>query len=187
MQINIIDVGEQATHTAKNGRSYQSVEITYKGDNGQTSSKKLMSFANPDVFKQAGSWKKGDSINVNTQKDDAGYWQWIGILADGEAQTSPSPTNTAPRVGGASTTTRVTGSNYPTSDERAKTQNYIIRQSSLSNAIATLNIKGTKDLTESPSDAVITLAQKYEAYVLTGAQAQGDENTDLDFGEDVPL
>lgn len=43
MQINIIDVGEQATHTAKNGRSYQSVEITYKGDNGQTSSKKLMS------------------------------------------------------------------------------------------------------------------------------------------------
>ena len=64
MQINIIDVGEQATHTAKNGRSYQSVEITYKGDNGQTSSKKLMSFANPDVFKQAGSWKKGKEKRV---------------------------------------------------------------------------------------------------------------------------
>tara|TARA_R110002072_G_scaffold100698_6_gene221865 strand:- start:215 stop:766 length:552 start_codon:yes stop_codon:yes gene_type:complete len=183
MQINIIDVGEASTHTAKNGRSYQSLEVTYKGDNGQTSSKKLMSFANPDVFKQASSWKKGDSINVNTQKDDAGYWQWIGILADGEAQPTPTPTNATPRVGGASTTTRVTGSNYPTSDERAKTQNYIIRQSSLSNAVATLAIEGSK----ATATDVITLAQMYEAYVLTGAQAQGDENTDLDFGEDVPL
>jgi|TARA_R110000772_G_scaffold93169_2_gene190395 hypothetical protein len=182
MQINIIDVGEQATHTAKNGRSYQSVEITYKGDNGQTSSKKLMSFANPDVFKQAGSWKKGDSINVNTQKDDAGYWQWIGILADGEVQSSPTQTSTVkPVVGG--NATRVTGSNYPTTDERAKTQNYIIRQSSLSNAVATLAIEGSK----ATATDVITLAQMYEAYVLTGAQAQGDENTDLDFGEDVPL
>ena len=186
MQINIIDVGEQATHTAKNGRSYQSVEITYKGDNGQTSSKKLMSFANPDVFKQAGSWKKGDSINVNTQKDDAGYWQWIGILADGEVQSSPTQTSTVtPVVGG--NATRVTGSNYPTTDERAKTQNYIIRQSSLSNAIATLNIKGTKDFGANPADDIIALAQIFESYVLTGTHSKDDNNTDLDFGEDVPL
>tara|TARA_R110002012_G_scaffold197905_1_gene366547 strand:- start:510 stop:1061 length:552 start_codon:yes stop_codon:yes gene_type:complete len=183
MQINIIDVGEQATHTAKNGRSYQSVEITYKGDNGQTSSKKLMSFANPEVFKQASTWKKGDSINVNTQKDDAGYWQWIGILADGEAQPTPTPTNATPRVGGASTTTRVTGSNYPTASERAMTQNYIIRQSSLSNAVATLAIEGSK----ATATEVITLAQMYETYVLTGSQTKDTGTTDLSFDEDVPV
>jgi len=53
MQITVIDVGQPNTHSTKNGRSYQSMEVTYKNDSGQVQSKKLMSFSNPDVFKQA--------------------------------------------------------------------------------------------------------------------------------------
>ena len=53
MQVNVVDVSSLNTHQAKNGRQYQSIEIMYKNDQGQAQSKKLMSFANPAVFKAA--------------------------------------------------------------------------------------------------------------------------------------
>jgi hypothetical protein len=98
---------------------------------------------------------------------------------DGTAQ------GTTPNTAAASTTTRVSGSNYETKDERAARQVMIVRQSSLSNAIATLNIKGTKDLTESPSSAVIALAKLYEGFVL-GEVANGAMDI-TDLADDIPL
>ena len=79
MQINVIDVGTPNTHSAKNGRTYQSLEVTYKGADGRVANKKLMSFSNPDVFKSASTWAKGDAIEILSEKDNNGYWQWIGI------------------------------------------------------------------------------------------------------------
>lgn len=122
-----------------------------------------MSFSNPDVFKTAQTWEKGDTVNIAMEKDDAGYWQWTKILADGEV--APAPTNAS--AGGASTSaptkpTRVTGSNYETKEERALRQLMIVRQSSLSNAVATL---ATHNSPLSP-DQVITLASKYEKFVM---------------------
>ena len=158
MLINVIDVGSVNTHSAKNGRQYQSLEITYKNEQGQAQSKKLMSFSNPEVFKTAQSWTKGDSVNIATEKDGNGYWQWTKILAEGES----APVSNAPASNTGGSTTRVAGSNYPTADERAQTQVYIIRQSSLTNAVATLQTKG-KPIT---SDEVLTLARVYEGHVL---------------------
>lgn len=180
MLIQVIDVGTPNTHTAKNGRSYQSVEITYKGDNGQTASKKLMSFSNPEVYKQAATWVKGDAVNINTQKDDAGYWQWIGILSPGESAPVATQTNVAtPSTGGGAT--RVTGSNYPTSDERTQTQGYIIKQSSLSNAVNTLSSGGRT----ANANEVIALAKVYEGYVL-GKEVSVPTSFD-DMDDDIPL
>jgi len=79
MLINIIDVGQPNTHAAKNGRSYQSIEVTYKAENGQVANKKLMSFSNPSVFNHIKGLSKGAVLNVTTTKDAAGYWQWTGI------------------------------------------------------------------------------------------------------------
>ena len=59
MQIEVIDVGTVNSHSAKNGRQYQSIEVTYKNEAGQAGNKKLMSFSHPDVFKTAQSWTKG--------------------------------------------------------------------------------------------------------------------------------
>ena len=82
MQITVIDVGAPNTHAAKNGRTYQSLEVTYKNDQGQAQSKKLMSFSNPQVFKAAQTWEKGTQVNVTTEKDANGYWQWTGLGGD---------------------------------------------------------------------------------------------------------
>ena len=171
MQITVIDVGQPSSHATKNGRSYQSMEVTYKNDQGQVQSKKLMSFSTPDVFKQASSWAKGDVVDVNTQKDDNGYWQWISIGADAVAKATASASASSSKA-----TTRVTGSNYETKEERAQRQVMIVRQSSISSAVTALTAEG-----KSPkADEILSLAKQFEAYVMdNGSSAPVDQIADL--------
>jgi hypothetical protein len=165
MLINIVDVGAPNTHAAKNGRSYQSIEVTYKNDQGQVANKKLMSFSNPSVFNHIKDLTKGATLNVSTTKDANGYWQWTGIGGDETAPTSDAK----PATGG-----RVTGSNYETKEERAARQILIVRQSSLSSAVALIVATSTEPTT---TDNVINIAKKFEEYVFGQAEdvAIGDE------------
>ena len=177
MLINIIDVGTPNTHAAKNGRSYQSLEVTYKDEQAQTKTKKLMSFSNPSVFNHIKNLTKGDQVNVSTTKDDAGYWQWTGINADNTASPSPTPATTSSTQG-----TRVTGSNYETKEERAQRQVLIVRQSSLSVAASALAV-GSKSAPT--ADAIIQLAKQFEDYVFGKEEkAAIPELTDLN--DDIP-
>jgi hypothetical protein len=170
MLINIVDVGAPNTHAAKNGRSYQSIEVTYKNDQGQVANKKLMSFSNPTVFNHIKGLGKGDQINVRTEKDAAGYWQWTGIGGDNEvAETKPAAQ--------ASTGGRVTGSNYETKEERAARQVYIIRQSSLSTAVELLG-QGKS------VDEVINVAKQFENYVFSKSTGIDAIN---ELEDDIPL
>jgi len=167
MLINIIDVGAPNTHAAKNGRSYQSIEVTYKDDQGQVKNKKLMSFSNPSVFNHIKDLTKGDQINLRTEKDAAGYWQWIGLEGD---KTVATETKTAPQTGG-----RVTGSNYETKEERAARQVLIVRQSSLSSAVELLG--PGKSVEE-----VLAVAKQFEDYVFaksTGIDAINEMEDDF--------
>ncbi len=180
MQVNVIDVSNLNTHTAKNGREYQSVEVMYKNDQGQAQNKKLMSFANPSVFKAAQAWNKGDVVHVSTEKDTNGYWQWTAVgnadsVSDKRSDDAPATQGTA-----AKSTTRVSGSNYETKEERAARQVMIVRQSSLSNAVATLGIEGSK----ATANDVISLAKLYEDFVLgtvSNAPDFTDEPSDIPF------
>ena len=173
MQITVIDVGTPNTHAAKNGRSYQSLEVTYKGVDGKVGNKKLMSFTNPTVFKAAQEWSKGTVVDVTTQKDDQGYWQWTAIGGEVMAQEAPSK----PAAAGVN---RTTGSNYETKEERAARQVYIVRQSSISAAVSTLTV-GAKS---APSaDSIIELAKQFEAYVFAKEEPQRSTSPSLDFDD----
>lgn len=174
MQITVIDVGTPNTHAAKNGRSYQSLEVTYKGVDGKVGNKKLMSFTNPTVFKAAQEWSKGTVVDVTTQKDDQGYWQWTG-LGTGESQVAQSPSAAAPA-------TRVTGSNYETKEERAERQKLIVRQSSLSNAISILTV-GAKEIKK---EQVLALASELNDWVFNQSSNGQTANFD-DFEDDIPV
>jgi hypothetical protein len=178
MQIAVIDVGTPNTHAAKNGRSYQSLEVTYKGADGRVANKKLMSFSNPDVFKAAGSWTKGDEVNIISEKDANGYWQWTGIGDAGEAVPS-----TPKASGGTTQGARVTGSNYETPDERAARQKLIVRQSSLSNAVSILSV-GAKTLVKAD---VLTLASELADWVYDKEAKTYNPDDPMDFEDDIPL
>jgi hypothetical protein len=171
MLINIVDVGAPNTHAAKNGRSYQSIEVTYKNEQGQVANKKLMSFSNPSVFNYIKELTKGTQVNVTTTKDANGYWQWTGIGGDGSVATPESK----PATGG-----RVTGSNYETKEERAARQILIVRQSSLSSAVELL---GTgKSVAE-----VIATAKQFEEYVF-GKDANPTKEVNFDdLEDDIPV
>jgi len=180
MQITVIDVGTPNTHAAKNGRSYQSLEVTYKGADGKVGNKKLMSFSNPSVFKAAGTWNKGDVVDVVSQKDDQGYWQWTGI-GTGDSPVAQQSAGTS-----ASPATRVTGSNYETKEERAARQELIVRQSSLSNAVSILTV-GAKTVNK---DDVKQLAQELTDWVFgkdAKASVSYDPSNPADFEDDIPL
>lgn len=162
MQVTVIDVAQE-TLSAKNGRTFQQLVVSYKNDKGMAQAKKLVSFANPDLFKAAKSWTKDQIINVKTVKNDkTGYWDWVGLEGETVATSKES-----------ATPTRVTGSNYETKEERAARQVYIIRQSSLATAVDLLG-QGAS------TDTVIETAKVFEAYVL------GNPGSFDDLADDIP-
>ena len=162
MQVTVIDVAQE-TLSAKNGRTFQQLVVSYKNDKGMAQAKKLVSFANPDLFKAAKSWTKDQIINVKTVKNEkTGYWDWVGLEEEAVATSKES-----------ATPTRVTGSNYETKEERAARQVYIIRQSSLATAVDLLG-QGAS------TDTVIETAKVFEAYVL------GNPGSFDDLADDIP-
>jgi hypothetical protein len=155
MFIEVVDVASE-TKTGSNGKSYNALTITYRS-NGKVAEKKIMSFAAPEVYKWFSTANKGDSVDVVSVKNEkTGYWDWTSIgTGGGEVAQQSKP---------ASAATRVTGSNYETKEERAIRQRYIIRQSSVSSAIAALAV-GAK---ASPkADEILTLAKTIEEYVFS--------------------
>jgi hypothetical protein len=169
MQITVIDVTEN-TKKSESGRTFQQLEVAYKNEQGQPQLKKLISFSNPNVFKAAKDWVKGDVVNVTTVKNEkTGYWDWIGLEGDGiVAETKPAS---------AATGARVTGSNYETKEERAARQVFIIRQSSLSTAVELLG-QG-----KSVADVIAT-AKQFEAYVFSKADGVDAIN---ELQDDIPV
>lgn len=138
---------------------YKMAEIAYKDlAKGQVSSKKLMSFTNPEVYKTMTAAKNGEVYNVELIKNDKGYWDWTAVsvstsvnTASGGSPEAPSkPSFTSPK------------STYETPEERAKKQVYIVRQSSIGAAIETL-----KTDKKNPTTAeVLGVAKQYEDYVF---------------------
>jgi hypothetical protein len=169
MQITVIDVTEN-TKKSESGRTFQQLEVAYKNEQGQPQLKKLISFSNPNVFKAAKDWVKGDVVNVTTVKNEkTGYWDWIGLEGDGiVVENKPAS---------AATGARVTGSNYETKEERAARQVFIIRQSSLSTAVELLG-QG-----KSVADVIAT-AKQFEAYVFSKAEGTDAIN---ELQDDIPV
>ena len=173
MQITVIDVTEN-TKKSESGRTFQQLEVAYKNEQGQPQLKKLISFSNPNVFKAAKEWVKGDVVNVTTVKNEkTGYWDWVGLEGDGAV----GETKQASATVGLATGARVTGSNYETKEERAARQVFIIRQYSLSTAVDLLG-QGKS------VDEVIRVAKQFEAYVFDKSSGVDAIN---ELQDDIPV
>jgi hypothetical protein len=177
MQFNatVIQV-ETTTKPTKSGKgTYQQVEITFKrADTGKIESKKAMSFTNAFVFKAVVDSKPGDTLSIITEKnEDTGYWDWTKVTPVAPGQEAP-----VPQAKSSSNATTSPKSTYETPEERAKKQVYIVRQSSISNAIELLSI-GAK--TPPSTELVLKEAQKFVDFVF------GIEQVDLfDTPNDFP-
>lgn len=166
--IKVLSVEEE------NKGKYNCLTVAYKDiGQGKTSEKKLMSFLNKDVYNtiKAG---EGQTFEISMQKNDKGYWDWLSAGSPGSVAPAAS---TTPKAGGVAPK-----STYETAEERAARQVMIVRQSSLSSAVAALKTE------KSQPDAatVIAFAKELEAYVLGLNVEKVQVNAIPELDDDIP-
>jgi hypothetical protein len=173
MLIKVVSVNREDVPN-KNGKgTYGKLTVAYRNDQGKLAEKPLLSFTNPAVFKAFEKAEAGDEINVKSEKV-GDYWNWTALLAEGEVSQTTT-TSSSP-------TTKVTGSNYETKEERALKQRYIVKQSSISAAVAIL----TTGAKSAPSvKDVIALADEFVEYVFSDDTKSLTDDFSVD-GDDVP-
>lgn len=173
MLVKVVSVNREDVPN-KNGKgTYGKLTVAYRNDQGKLAEKPLLSFTNPAVFKAFEGANPGDEINVKSEKV-GDYWNWTGLLTGDEA-----PQHTT--MGTSSPATKSTGSTYETKEERALKQRYIVKQSSISAAVAILTV-GAKSAPSTKD--VIALADEFVDYVF--ADDTKKLTADFDVDNDVP-
>ena len=170
----IVSIDLNATITKASGGTYKGAEIVFKDANGKVQTKNIhengLKYA-PAVKNGLESLEPGDNFTVEMEKKDD-FWTWISIKKGIEQEEKQ---NTTPQQ---STTTKSTS--WETAEERAARQKLIVRQSSLTNAVAFLAIQpGSMPITEVD---VIETATTFYNWVF---EQEVDENADVDFNDGV--
>lgn len=171
MNITILSV-QSTTQTSKAGKPYQQLEVAFKNNTfGKVESKKLTPFgAQKASFDALANAPTGAVFEVAVVKNDAGYNDWTSVTQAPPNTAIGTPAgsiNNAPGAMAKGNTVQVK-STYETPEERAKKQVYIIRQSSISAAIASLT-PGAKSALK-PED-VLDLAEDYFNWVMQDPSA----------------
>lgn len=155
MKIQVLSVNVNHIPNAKGG--YDVAEVAYKDlAQGKVGGKKVMSFTDKAVFNAVKGMQTNGFYEIAIAKeagnDGKEYWQWKSVVeSTGEAAPAAGgkPSFTAPK------------SNYETPEERVARQRLIVRQSSISNAIAMLKT----DKVQLSYDDVAALADRLADWV----------------------
>lgn len=159
MTIEVLSSTVTTVPTAKG--SYQVCELAFKNKtyDNKVEGKKIMSFAEKAAFETLKNAQMGQVFTVGRQKDDKGYWKWTEVT---QGETTASMTtqfnSSAPTAG--KTSPRST---YETPEERAARQVMIVRQSSISSAVA---LAAANSKTKVSTEDIISMAKDFEAYVM---------------------
>ena len=164
MQFTIKVVSKDITTKPTAKGSYQMITLAFRNEqSGKLEEKKLVPFGgehNARCFKIAQDASEGRLYEVTAEKGEQ-YWEWKDMKAlppdtvVNASVAAPVKSNSLQTTTGART--------YETAEERAERQVLIVRQSSLSAAVATLAI-GAKSVVD-PSK-VLELAQQYTNFVF---------------------
>ena len=173
--VKIQEVNVEFVKNGKNGYEVANVNYLYKGEAKTT---KIMSFSNPQVFKDVQKLV-GKTVEVDTtQNGKYTNWAKLTVVEEGPDQkptsygTSTKPTSTAVR------------STYETPEERAQRQLMIVRQSSISNAIEALKVTD-KDADLLTIDNILEVAQQFVAFVY-GKDALPEPESLEEMQDDIP-
>lgn len=177
MIIEVLSSTVTTVPTAKG--SYQVCELAFKNKTFQdkVEGKKIMSFAEKEAFTTLSTAPMGSVFTVIRVKDEKGYWKWQNVTAGANAgAAAPAAAPFAPSSGATNASPKST---YETADERAARQVMIVRQSSISNAVALLKTEKHTPTTEE----VLVVAKQFENFVFGKSD---DPFAGLD-DDDIPL
>ena len=153
MQIELV-AQPSITVNPGQGRPWKKMEVLYRNE-GKVSTKTLVSFKNPTVFKIFAEAKQGDVFEVESVKGEPGadgkqYWEWKSAHLVGASTGGPVVDITG-------TPAKPVTKMIVTEADRNR---YIVRQSSLERAVETLAS------TPFTFEQVTSLAARYEAWVF---------------------
>ena len=151
----------------KDGGTYPGWKLVYQDVDGEvkTIQKHMNSLKYAAALKNGlEALKPGDSFTLEQEKE-GDFWNPKNVYKNGEDIQAPASSPKANAQQGKQTVTP-SNSTYATKEERAQTQVYIVKQSSLANALKFLELIGNKKAT---TRDVISLAQEFEAYVFNQA------------------
>ena len=170
------------------GGTYQGWSLVYKDNTGEikTMSKHMNSLKYAQPLKNGlESLKAGDAFTLEQEKE-GDFWNPKSIYKSEGKPLSSAIKGDVPA--GKPAYTAPNSSTYSTVEERAQTQKYIVRQSSLTNALKLLELQGNKKV---GTNDVIALAETFEAFVMgyePTALADSSKSEDLaDLDSDIPF
>jgi hypothetical protein len=166
MQVQIVNVDVEVGKPGPKGWSKAVVDYMV---NGQNRKQNIMSFTNPQVYKDVTSGKfTGEAVEVSITKNAKGYDEWAAIQSTNSTSAAPAAPQSGQATVSPASATRVTGSNYETPVERARRQVLIVRQSSLTAALKFLEMqeRPVPDTSE-----VLKIAQEFTDWVFDEGEA----------------
>ena len=148
-------------------KSYKQMIVTHLDLNtGKPDGKKLVDIYAKSVWPQLLAAKEGEVYEVEREKNAKGYWEWKSVTLSAAAATDAAPqTATSPTTRAAALPKTERVGSWETPEERSAKQVYIVRQSSITNAIAFLKIEGDAG---TEVKEVIAIAKEFENYVFGG-------------------
>lgn len=189
MQIHgkVIEVQVDVNVAKKGGGTYPGCLLTYRDKDGKACEQAF----HENVFKFKGHIKEtlkllkaGDSFMMEKEKQ-GDFWNVMSInQTDGiEAASASVDRVSAPASSSVSKPAgKVLGSTYATAEERAKTQVYIVRQSSITAAINYLSLM---KVTKASTEEVVAIAKDFEKYVFSIPEEEPVEQI-LNLEDDIP-
>ena len=125
--------------------------VVYYSVDGEEKEKQLVSFKNKDVYDLLTTSGPGTVVDIKAEKDGK-FWAWTGATVS----SSAGDTSNSSKASG-----KASGGSWETPEERAKKQVYIVRQSSISNALEYAKLTDEKDL-----ERILTVAKAFEMHVF---------------------
>jgi len=132
-------------------KGYKVIDLAYKASDGKTKAMKILDFVQRDVYNVLVDSAPGDVLDVTFVKNDKGYWNFGTVARTDEKGSVEVEQKTKG------------GGNWETSEERAKRQVMIVRQSSIANAVAYFASQKEKI----GVGEIIQVAKAFEEYVLS--------------------
>ena len=190
----VVQVSIDTVAKKQDGGTYQAWKLVYEDNRSEikTITKPMtMLKYNAALANGLQELSVGDNFIMDTEKKDG----FVNPTSIRKAAQESTTTNKAQPVAGKAVTN--SGSTYATAEERAQTQKYIVRQSSITAALKLIEINSLKKVT---AEDVIVTAGIFEAWVFgveikiptksqekrIAAQKEND-NPFEDMEDDLPL
>lgn len=164
--IELVEIG-----VPKRDGKFDKMDLTYIRDGKKTERKLVAINKTKEVIQKLQQFQKGDVCEVEMEKV-GDFWNWNDIKKVETPKAAEVKGNTYQRQ-----------STYETPEERARKQVYIVKQSSITAAIAILN-SGKQELSY---DSVVALADRLADYVLGTFEGQEEKPAGDDFKDDIPF